>query len=261
MQQTLKETISKLTLSAQNEIKRAARQLIRNDKTQWNLLQEDEHCAHAASFFKKQPWHIRSLLEIKNLQENAACNMQKGPEFPFVFGDLMTNGLETAMVLALANASAMFFRNGEPMDVCMAVAPSNTKIHVLLEISHSLAVGEISGFNASPPYTSYVKLAGMARAIQIVNISDLLLKLARCAYMDNMLANPCGLSCSLREDIFQECLHGRGQENASKLLSKKLELEIEQQAAMCRASICEDQNLDELMSRALNAVSMSVHGY
>lgn len=113
---------------------------VKKDATRWGDIATPVGSA-TQEYVASQPSYIQTLLYVDGLRRLGASAEGRGPDYPFVFGDVRTNGLETAAGFALDNAAIALYESASDPDDADAVCLPGGRIQRLLGVISALELG------------------------------------------------------------------------------------------------------------------------
>jgi len=197
-------------------------------------------CDDAASeFVATQPPVFRSLIFVRGLK-NATMEMKaRGPTYPFVYGDVRSNGLLTAVRFVLDNTAIALYTSGNPSASCISTATPGGKVRHVLEIVRELEQCVLTSSHERH-YRAYVNAAAHAVCANIDTLCLDLRKLVRLAYLRSVSVGKFHLSQEMVGQITEACTEGTASSRAGRLVLMKLDYEVQRAAKVFMKEVPEE---------------------
>ena len=207
--------------------------LAAEDRTAWDDLIAPSDAAHA-EFLASQPPHVRTLLRVDALLRAGERPCGRGPAYPFVFGDLRTNGLLTAARWSLDNVAVALYISGSSPGVCAAGVVPGSRVGALLGVLSELDTCVLTS-DAGRHYDAYVAAAAHAADSGVAAISAAATSLVGMAYLKRAMCGPQKLSPGLSDVLASACATGESSDRVGRLALRFVSLQIDAAARKARA--------------------------
>lgn len=249
--------VASIAQRCQRSASSALKALEAKDATVWEDL--ITVCGDAAcEFVATQPPVFRSLLFVRGLKSATPEMKRRGPTYPFVYGDVRTNGLLTAARFVLDNTAIALYTSGNPSASCISTATPGGKVRHVLEIIRELEQCVLTS-NHERHYRSYVKAAAHATCANIETLSLDLRKLVRLAYLRSVSMGKFQLSQQMVAQVSEACTEGMASSRAGRLVLMKLDYEVQQAAKVFMKEVPKECNDWDRIEETFRLLDLPVH--
>jgi hypothetical protein len=192
--------------------------LSKQDKTNWKALGVPKSDATALYFNELPQWH-QSLLFSHGVASIRDTAKDRGTDYPFVFDNIQTNGLQTALGAVLDNAAIALYVSGVAAHTCASLLDTTSTVHHVLMAINQMDLCLLTRDTAT--HQEYYKhAAAHLHLAQIQVLSTKASALIRLAYLNALATNGKHLSNELLTIVAEACTTGRTRDRVGQLVLK-----------------------------------------